>query len=460
MIAIFSAFCLVGFRMWDYIEGRISRNNASRYKPFPLPSPEERKYEVSDISVIVPTISADENFSRFLCRWLSNNPREIILVTVESDEFILRSVVDSPDVQAAVKDTKLELLTVKRANKREQLCVGINASSGKIIALVDDDAFYRTDGILLQLLAPFQQDDIGLVGGPIHSYVPSERKHGQIITPWEVAAVRIRQRRGRSMRGAFAADGGTNFTVSGLTMLLRAEILKDPEFQQEFTNDLWMGKKQNTGDDGFITRWVLYQHHSARTGESAADPPKQWKLGMQLVPEAEISTSVMSDSRYAGQMKRWWRSGLRLRLTCLLYDPGFFRMYSTTPYMARKMAEGLINPIITILRLILWFNTIRVSPDLAYFVMVLDLYLWMTDLARFAWQFPWCRSKLWAAIIVDRLYLISDWYCWLTLGTESWATRAGVDGDDTLSFEEYEVKRCGYQKEGDDIEANEIRRYR
>lgn len=414
-----SPYFLVGLCLWDLLERQISKSNAQRYQPFPLPSPDERCYEVSDVSLVVPTVNADENFPKFLCRWLTNKPLEIILVTVESEEDALRRIINSEDVQDAAKCTRIQLLTIKCANKRDQLIEGINASTGKIIALVDDDAFYKTNDILLQLLAPFQQDNIGLVGGPISSYIPPCRRREDVITGWEVAAMRIRQKRGRSMKGAFAADGGTNFTVSGLTMLLRGEILRDAVFQHAFTHDFWMGKRQNTGDDGFITRWVLYQHYLSNTR-------KQWKLGMQLVPEAEISTSVMNDSRYASQMKRWWRSGLRLRLTCLLYDPGFFHMYLTTPYMARKMAEGLFSPLLTIVRLILWWNTLRTVPILALLILLLDLYSWVTDLSNFAKEYPWCRSKIWAAIIVDRLYLISDWYCWLTLGTESWMTRSLV----------------------------------
>lgn len=421
---------LLGFCLWDYIERQISRRNADSYRSFRVPTPEERLYDASDVSLVVPTIDADMDFAGFLCRWLSNRPREVILVTLESEEAVLRRVIESQEVQSAKKETRIELLTVKHANKRDQLCVGINASTGKIIALVDDDAYYKSDEIPLHLLAPFQEDDVGLVGGPIGSYVPADRQHGHIITPWEVAGLRIRQKRGRSMAGAFAADGGTNFTVSGLTMLLYGEILRDSAFQHAFTNDLWMGQRQNSSDDAFITRWVLYHHLVPRTYGSLGPTPKKWRLGIQLVPEAEISTSLMRDSRFAGQMKRWWRSGLRHRLTCLFNDPGFLRMYRTTPYMARKVGEGLINPILTIIRCIMWWKTLFAFPFIAIMILLLDLYLWGSDLAAFIEKYPWCRAKVWAAIIADRLYLISDWYCWITLSQESWLTRPSVkDGN-------------------------------
>jgi hypothetical protein len=38
---------------------------------------------------------------------------------------------------------------------------------GKILALVDDDASWEKKTLLLHLLAPFEQDKIGLVGGAI-----------------------------------------------------------------------------------------------------------------------------------------------------------------------------------------------------------------------------------------------------------------------------------------------------
>ena len=30
---------------------------------------------------------------------------------------------------------------------------------------------------------------------------------------------------------------------------------------------------------------------------------------------------------------------------------------------------------------------------------------------------------------MDRVYLISDWYCWATLGSEAWMSRPKVDSN-------------------------------
>lgn len=183
------------------------------------------------------------------------------------------------------------------------------------------------------------------------------------------------------MKAAFAADGGTNFCLSGVTMLLRAEILKSEEFQEAFTKETWMGKRVNSGDDSFITRWVLFHEHlnhrmhrsNASTrkvqnglpSETPDELTKRWKLGVQHTPESIVETSLHPNSKYLGQLKRWYRSGLRLRLTCLTSEPGWHTMKTSKPYMARKMVEGTLSPVLSWLRLFVCVKSIKTTPRLA-----------------------------------------------------------------------------------------------
>lgn len=200
------------------------------------------------------------------------------------------------------------------------------------------------------------------------SYLPEDRQNSKTISAWEVAAIRLRGKRHDSMQSAYAADGGINFCVSGVTMLFRGEIVRDPAFQQAFTNDDWMGVRQNTGDDGFLTRWVLF-HHLLRPPrhhkEGANVDSRPWTLGIQLTLEAEVGTTLMRDWRFAGQVKRWYRSGLRHRLLCLLYEPGYRSMRQTCPFMARKMVEGMLNPVLLWIRLWAIYKTVWTVPQLA-----------------------------------------------------------------------------------------------
>ncbi|KAI0853411.1 glycosyltransferase family 2 protein [Daldinia vernicosa] len=419
---------LLGLYLWDYTDSEQARTLARQYQPFPLPSKEDARYSPSDVSIVVPTIDWDETLPSNLITWLTNNPREVIFVTVDRELPRLQDDLESaPGVKKAMEESraKILVLSVPQANKRTQLCRGIDEATGNIIALVDDDALWTTQDVLINLLAPFQDENIGLVGGPIESHVPKERQNSEVITGWEVAALRIRQRRENGMAAFYAADGSTNFTVSGLTMLLRAEIVKDPYFQHLFTNDMWNGMRQNTGDDGFITRYILYQHHLTDRFRSAV-VPKQWRLGIQLNPEARVLTSLMRTSAFAHQSKRWYRSGLRLRLTCLIYEPGYRMMKATAPYMTRKMAGGMLTPIFTIVRAYLWYRLWANSPWFALALLSYVLYNWFSSLYTFYRRFPYCGSKIWAAMIADNLYLVADFYSWATLSTESWTNRSSV----------------------------------
>ncbi|KEF58468.1 uncharacterized protein A1O9_06394 [Exophiala aquamarina CBS 119918] len=210
-------------------------------------------------------------------------------------------------------------------------------------------------------------------------------------------------------------------------MILRAEILRDSAFQYAFTHDFWMGQRQNTGDDNFITRWVLFGHLFENSQPESNASRRKWKIGIQLTREAQVSTSIMPDSRFAGQMKRWCRSGLRHRLMCLLYEPGIRGMWRTCPFMTRKMVEAMLNPILVWIRIYYWFKTAAVYPRLACLIVGYKIYKQAITLRRFKKEYPWIRKHLWAALLVDRLNYISDWYCWMTLGNDAWVTRATID---------------------------------
>ncbi|KAI1091594.1 glycosyltransferase family 2 protein [Rostrohypoxylon terebratum] len=422
---------LFGLYLWDAIDGYQTRSYASKYRPFPVPPPDQALYNSRNVSIVCPTIDWDDDLPRNLVTWLACRPREVIFVTVETTQMKLaRDLQSSQGLSEIVRasGTSIQIVSVQEANKRDQLCRGINQAQGEIICLVDDDAKWTSNQVLTQLLAPFQEEDVGLVGGPIGSYVPKDRQHPNVITPWEVAALRIRSRRALGMAAFFAADRSTNFTISGLTMLVRAEIVKDPYFQYLFTHDIWNGLRQNTGDDGFITRYLLFQHKLDHRAFSSV-PQKQWRLGMQLTPEAEVQTSLLSDNRYASQSKRWFRSGLRLRLTCLFYEPGVSEMRATAPYMARKMIGSMATPALTAIRFYLWMYLWFTHPVVAaLFLVFYVLRDWFNSLLAFAKQYPYCSRNIWAAMATDNLYLFTDIYSYLTLSRESWSNRASVAG--------------------------------
>lgn len=109
----------------------------------------------------------------------------------------------------------------------------------------------------------------------------------------------------------FAADGGC-FCLVGRTVLVRTAILQDPAFLHGITHDYWRGKALSSGDDVFVTRWLLN---------------KGWKFRVQNAPEAEITTVVYPDSRFAKQLVRWQRNTVQALTTLLVYNPGFWALW-------------------------------------------------------------------------------------------------------------------------------------
>ncbi|KAI0442714.1 nucleotide-diphospho-sugar transferase [Xylaria telfairii] len=419
-------FFLLETLLWELAERRLAGKYIRKYQPFPLPTQDERLFNTSDVSIIVPTINWNPaTFPRAIVSWLSNRPLEIIIVTpdnqrpqlvefLENDELIDDARDDDPDINIWTG-------SIPFANKRCQLVAGITLAKGRILALVDDDAIWNAD-TLLNLLAPFQQPEIGLVGGPIESYVPEERQDASVISAYEVAALRNRSKRRGGNKAFFVRDGSTNFTVSGATMLVRAMIVQEPDFQNAFMYEKFAGVRQTSGDDSFITRWVLFQHLQPNRPWRY-----QWRLGMQLTPEATVLTTLMTDRRFIDQMKRWLRTGLRFRLICLFRDPGFWNFRRTTPYMCRKMLEGLYNPILNVCWYFAFFTTLGRTPLLAIPIALYYFYGLVSGTMAFLREFPYCRRKFYAAVLADKITIVSDFYSWATLFVENWSSRYGAD---------------------------------
>ncbi|KAK8085787.1 glycosyltransferase family 2 [Apiospora hydei] len=462
--------------LYDLYDKHIEAQNQKKYRPFPILPPETRRYHPSDVSLVVPTVDADPStFAACLRTWARCQPKEIIVVTTAGEqEARVREMLmavqtadridDKTKPGSLVVTAKVELLTVDRPNKRHQLVRGIRAAKGEILALVDDDARWESEETLASLLAPFEEEDVGVVGGPIDSYLPPERRDPSVVTPWEVAALRLRANRHARMRAAYAADGGINFCVSGATMLARAAILRDdPLFRFEFVNEHWAGRRQNSGDDTFITRWCLFHHlldHKARRREMVAQLKKDAAAchgaGYQAlaarhpddgaghrahVPQAglrvrgadeEVVTEWYAISYLpypvkSGSLTRR-DAGLRLRLTCLLFEPGIVKMYQTTPYMARKMVECMLLPFLHWLYIGCWFICLMQAPLLGLGILLYELYNWANSMFGFVGRFPYAAPYWWAAALIEKAQLLSDFYCWATLGTENWETR-NTDGD-------------------------------
>ncbi|KAI0467615.1 hypothetical protein F4859DRAFT_525037 [Xylaria cf. heliscus] len=208
-------------------------------------------------------------------------------------------------------------MTAPAANKRQQLTLGIMAAGGKIVALVDDDAYWRTGTVIPYLLAPFENIMLGAVAG-LQSSQP------------------IR----------FAADGGA-WSLVGRTLFVRSSILQDQKFGHAFCHQQIGNKIVSGADDVFVTEWV------SNCG---------WEITVQNSTEAKVTTNVRRDYKFTWQVLRWERGNIRSFLARLFVNPGYRVMVQRHPYTTWNIIMRLPRPIWALAYVTGCLRTARTMP--------------------------------------------------------------------------------------------------
>jgi cellulose synthase/poly-beta-1,6-N-acetylglucosamine synthase-like glycosyltransferase len=229
------------------------------------------------------------------------------------------------------------------------MSLALRKATGKIVAFVDDDTQWPNEMILQYLVAAFEDPAVGGVTGRQNALIPVERRSASVITASEVMTMRALQGSGDSNAIMYAAEG-TVVCLTGRTMVVKAEAVQTEEFHFALTHQTWKGKIINTGDDGFVTHWLL--NHG-------------WKLAFQNAPEAEIFTLTESGSRFAKQLVRWRRAGFRDAIIMLCLEPGFYRSFRRNPGYALNRTLFILKPLTTTLHLIAWSRCVYEWPRIA-----------------------------------------------------------------------------------------------
>lgn len=292
--------------VWHLVKWAVRNIVGTTLEPIPLPiKPKYHPY--NDVSLIVPTIGFDKDLIVSLRSWLSNRPKEIIIVT--SEKF-LDALIELVQGELSVEERNIvQLLSCPLANKRKQLVAGIQKATGEITVFADDDVFWPPS-VLTYILAGFETDEnVGAVGG-FHRARRQNTPAAADFNGWEALAARRLWLRKIDVSASVRLDGGIP-CISGRTAAYRAAIVQDLHFQECFTNEYWLGLwRLNSGDDQFMTRWVV--DHG-------------WNARIQSAPEAEIETTVLPSALYLRQWLRWNRNAQRSYSKRLLFSRQTYR---------------------------------------------------------------------------------------------------------------------------------------
>jgi hypothetical protein len=143
---------------WGMAENDHAAMYRQQVQPFqPLDNP---SFRTSDVSIVLATVHPDAQFVRCLNTWLSNLPKEIIIVTIPRDVPSVEAYVARVDRD----QDKIRILTADKANHRAQQILGIKAVTGSITAMVDDDTFVSPDVLRWRMAALEDPKVAGVTG--------------------------------------------------------------------------------------------------------------------------------------------------------------------------------------------------------------------------------------------------------------------------------------------------------
>ncbi|GJJ68963.1 hypothetical protein EMPS_01309 [Entomortierella parvispora] len=387
-----------------------------------------------DVTIIVPTIDAGEEFKEAAHSWLVNNPKEIIIITETKMRDALQELANSVD------PTRIRVLTVPKANKRLQMVEGIRNTTSEIIVFADDDAIWPPTA-LEYILACFEDPNMGGVGTS-----QTVKSVGRYQTVWEVLAGFRLTIRNIEIAASTHIDGGV-CCLSGRTAAYRTCILQDPAFQYEFTHDFWLGKYPlNSGDDKFLTRWMVFHG---------------WNTYVQVCKEAELLSTFKNNWRFVKQVLRWTRNTWRSDFRSLFTER---KIWSRHPYVAFTMVDKIFNPITLLSGPI---SVIVMASEGKFHLPIWDIvisYVVWLMLTRIVKLLPHLFKRpqdiIWvpAFLIFGYYFAIMKIYALFTLHEVGWGTRAGIDQTPAeLAAQEKERKLNEQQDQDQEKDALESR---
>ncbi|KAM0116828.1 hypothetical protein ACP6JC_006602 [Aspergillus fumigatus] len=271
----------------------------------PTPVPKNPALSPSDCTIILPTVDPkNRDFEECITSCLRNTPGAIIIVTVGDQLTKLTKDIIAP-YKRIFPNTEISVRTADEANKRRQVAHGLRYVKTKITVLLDDHVVWPTERFLPTILAPFEDPKVGIVG--TNKRVRRTDTGFNIRSFWNMLGALYLERHNFEIRATNAIDNGV-FVVSGRTSAHRSEILKDPKFIAEFTNERFffgLFGPLNADDDNFITRW---------------DVRHGWKVKIQYCPDAMIETTLGTYPKFLSQCLRWVRTTWRSNSASLFTD--------------------------------------------------------------------------------------------------------------------------------------------
>lgn len=210
---------------------------SSRYEPF------EGKSGVRPaVSVLVPIFQEEtDDLKRNLASILAN-------MSDEDEIFAIFDERDDRREELDLEDRRLRRL-VAPPGKRPALAQGIREASNPIILVTASDT-KLDESTIPEILKPFEDPEIGGVCGNVN--VVDDKGFGAKCYKW---ALRLRN----LMVYPAMSRSGTVHVLNGECYAVRRKLALS--YLDEFTNQVFLGKTFDSGDDGWMTTLLLRHGH-------------------------------------------------------------------------------------------------------------------------------------------------------------------------------------------------------
>ncbi|KAK4202916.1 family 2 putative glycosyltransferase [Triangularia verruculosa] len=293
--------------VWRYARFILNCIGWLLYKPAPLP--ENPTYTPNrDVTIILPTIDpTGVDFKECISTCAQNEPAAIIVITA-GDELLVKTQAAVAEYISVYPKTTFMVGRAMIASKRAQVAVAVPLVRTRITVMLDDHVFWKKN-FLRELLAPFEDPEVGLVGTNKKVRRLPDLSIWRRI--WNMLGATYLYRHNFEVRSANYWDGGA-FVISARTCAMRTRIIADPEYLAGYVDERFFFGfcgPLNPDDDNYNTRF------SVRKG---------WRIKFQYTDDAEIETTVgVADpvhKKFLGQCTRWARTTWRSNPCSLITD--------------------------------------------------------------------------------------------------------------------------------------------
>ncbi|KAJ9641106.1 hypothetical protein H2199_005774 [Coniosporium tulheliwenetii] len=336
---------------------------------------------------------------------LGNQPKEIIIVTIDSVREIISKFAESID-------PSIKVMSVPIRGKRIQVAHALYGVKTSITILADDDVIWPS-GFLPHILAPLESWKVGAVG--TLQQIRRDESLGTLGKIWEYLGACYIEHRNFEITATSNIDGGMS-CLSGRTAAFRTEILQDPKFISGYLNEKWAGNTLNADDDNFVSRWLVSH---------------QWAIVVQASQEAVVETTLETSSDFLSQCLRWSRSNWRSNYTSTICERHVWKQQPWSTYalhLSTPTCSLVTDPLLVYL-------LVRATASLDNHTRLLCMYAlaaWMLT-AKFTKLIPHyhrCPGDICyfpVTLIFGYLHGLIKYYALFTLHSTSWGNRGAED---------------------------------